>query len=77
MLCDMSGVESSDRQSLIEVRLSGPGRLEGLVRGRRAAGDSWRSIARQVHELTGVTVSHEALRRWYPETTTENVIPTS
>lgn len=38
-----------------------------MVRTRRAKGVGWREIARDVSERTGVNISHETLRQWYPE----------
>lgn len=43
------------------------GQLEEFVRSRRAKGRSWRLISRDLYEATGVDVSYETLRVWFPE----------
>ncbi|GJJ21090.1 hypothetical protein [Mycolicibacterium mageritense] len=53
-------------QGLIEAHLRGKS-LRGLVFGARRSGRSWQSIADEVRELTGVIVSRETLRNWYPD----------
>lgn len=50
-------------QQLVEVRLGRD--LATYVNGLRSAGLSWREIADDVHQRTGVQVSYEALRSWY------------
>lgn len=50
-------------QQLVEIRLGRD--LATYVNGLRAAGLSWREIAEDVHQRTGVQVSYEALRSWY------------
>lgn len=44
-----------------------PGGLHDFVRGLRGRDKSWRVIARTIYEKVGVDVSHEALRRWFPD----------
>lgn len=51
---------------LIEHQLKGTS-LRGLVFTRRRAGVSWQAIANEVRDLTGVIVSRETLRNWYPD----------
>lgn len=51
--------------SLIEERLNGI-TLADFIAARRPY-VSWREIARQLSEQTGVTVSHEALRLWFAD----------
>lgn len=41
------------------------GRLEEFVTTRRDAGRSWRLIARDVREATGVDVTFETVRGWF------------
>jgi hypothetical protein len=52
---------------LIEERLDGT--LEEFVRTRRPLTPpaSWRQIAAEIKDATGVTVSHESLRAWFAE----------
>lgn len=40
---------------------------DALVEQRRAEGISWRKIATEIYDLTGIDVTHETLRSWYPE----------
>lgn len=42
--------------------------LDEFVTNRRTSGRSWRLIARDLLEATGVDVTYETLRSWYPET---------
>lgn len=44
------------------------GGLDEFVATRRADGRSWRLIARDLHEETGLDVTHETLRTWFVET---------
>lgn len=53
----------SPTRTLANDRLGGG--LDALVAERRHAGVSWRLIAREVHERTGVDVTFETLRIWY------------
>lgn len=53
----------SPTRALANERLSGG--LDELVGARRSAGVSWRLIAREIHERTGVDVTYETLRIWY------------
>lgn len=41
------------------------GKLDEFVGSRRADGRSWRLIARDLHEATGLDVTHETLRTWF------------
>jgi hypothetical protein len=52
---------------LIEERLDGT--LADFVRARRPAAPpaSWRQIASEIKELTGVEVTHESLRKWFAD----------
>ena len=43
-----------------------PNGLAFFVGARRGAGKSWRAIAAEVREATGIAVSHESLRLWFP-----------
>ncbi|KDE14218.1 hypothetical protein [Rhodococcus aetherivorans] len=51
---------------LIEMQLKGK-TLSALVSTERRNGRSWQSIADEVHKRTGVCVSRETLRKWFPE----------
>lgn len=41
------------------------GKLDEFVGERRAAGRSWRLIARDLLDATGIDVTHETLRSWF------------
>ncbi len=49
---------------LIEARLDGT--LADLVAARRPE-TSWRDIAEEVYEKTGIEVSYEAVRGWFAD----------
>jgi hypothetical protein len=51
-------------QQLAELKLGGS--LEQWVTDRRTRGDSWRTIARDLHAETNIAVSDETLRQWFP-----------
>lgn len=53
-------------RSLIEVQLKGRS-LAALVTNSRRKGQSWQAISDEVRDLTGVVVSRETLRGWFPE----------
>lgn len=53
------------KQELLELRLGSL--LSEYVRERRARGAGWRPIADDLRQATGVEVSWETLRSWYPE----------
>lgn len=61
----MSAPTLTPKQELIESRLECS--LQGWVKKRRAKNASWQKIADEIHGATGVTVSGQALRLWYPE----------
>lgn len=42
------------------------GGLDVFVADRRARGRSWRRIAQDILEVTGVDVTYETIRSWYP-----------
>ena len=48
--------------------LGDAGPLEELVADRRNQGVSWRKIAAELRDLTGIDVTHETLRSWFAET---------
>lgn len=41
--------------------------LDDIVTEARAAGVGWRTITARIRQATGLDVSHETLRAWYPE----------
>lgn len=41
--------------------------LESFVQLERAKGTSWRHIAREVYEATGVDLAHQSIVNWYGE----------
>lgn len=47
--------------------LGDAGPLEDLVLRRRSEGVSWRKIAAELRDLTGIDVTYETLRSWFPE----------
>jgi hypothetical protein len=51
---------------LVESKLGG-GTLADYVAARRAT-TSWRAMAADLSQRTGLTVSHETLRLWFQET---------
>lgn len=63
----MSGMadNSSLRYQLIEARLKERGVVFTDFIAARRPGTSWRHIASELEELTGVAVGHEILRRWF------------
>jgi hypothetical protein len=48
---------------LVELRLGRS--LAGYVGERRAAGEDWRSIVREIGADAGVEISRETLRSWF------------
>jgi FMN-dependent NADH-azoreductase len=52
-------------QRLADVLLDG--KLSEFVSARRAKNRSWRLIARDLYEQTGIDLTYETLRRWYPD----------
>ena len=52
-------------QELADLKLGG---LDEFVKVRRARGDAWRIISRDIHDAVGLDVSIETLRSWYPDT---------
>ena len=56
--------------------LLGDDSLEQFVRGRRLEGLSWRTIAGNLYDVTGVEVPAETIRQWYGgQEPTEEVAP--
>lgn len=51
---------------LVEARLGGPGALDRYVEQHKAT-RSWRTMAADLSEQTGVTVTYETLRGWYAD----------
>jgi len=41
--------------------------LEQFVRSRRSQGVPWRRVALDVYDATGLAVTHESLRSWFPD----------
>lgn len=54
-------------KSALEKLLGEDDTLEAFVRTRRAEGTSWRQISVDLHNATGVLVTHESLRAWFPD----------
>lgn len=55
------------KHQLADARLGADGPLGSFVRSRRAAGLSWRRIERDLLDRTGVDVTGETLRTWFPD----------
>lgn len=55
----------SHTQQLAELKLGSS--LEDFVRTRRNDGTSWRRITLELRDRTGIDVTHETLRSWYPD----------
>lgn len=53
-------------EKLADVLLGDQGPVEDFVRSRRAAGRSWRLIARDLYDATDhqIDVTHETVRSW-------------
>lgn len=51
---------------LVEARLGGEGSLARYVEERRAS-TSWRTMAADLTERTGESVTHETLRLWFAD----------
>lgn len=51
----------------IEAKLGGPGEVEAFIRTRRATKRSWRFIARDLEEATGIEVTEQTVRLWFPD----------
>lgn len=61
---------TSRTYQLIEERLDGT--LADYVRERRPAQATWRQLAAEIEEKTGVNVSYETLRSWFTADRTES-----
>ena len=48
-------------QHLLSVKL---GDLDAYVTARRDAGKSWRAIALEIRDTTGIEITNETLRSW-------------
>jgi hypothetical protein len=57
-------------KALIEAKLT-TAVLDDMVAECRQAGRSWRVIANEVRYFTGVNISGETLRGWYPDLQTQ------
>lgn len=55
----------SPLHDLIQTRLGRD--LSTYVGTRRKRGHTWREIASDLTSVTGVKVTYESLRRWYPD----------
>lgn len=49
----------------VEAKLGPTGSLDDFVAQRYAAMSSWRTIAAELTEKTGIKVNHETLRLWF------------
>lgn len=57
--------QPSPLYQLIEARLGGT--LPDLVAARRPPRKSWREVADEIQERTGIQISDETLRIWFAE----------
>jgi hypothetical protein len=55
----------TNTQRLLDLLLEG--QLDAFVTERRARGEPWRTIARDLYDQTDVDVTGETLRAWYGE----------
>lgn len=55
--------------------LLGAESLERFVRTRRDSDMPWRRIAYELYERTGVDVTHESLRKWFPDKKKPEQVP--
>lgn len=62
-------IPTTHTAQLLDLKLEGG--LEEFVTFRRKLGVSWRNIARQIHDATGVAVTHETIRAWFPDDAAE------
>lgn len=60
----LSVMPRSARFQLLQVRL---GRDLAQYVASRYPQDSWRVIANDLTQITGLSISHETLRTWFPE----------
>lgn len=58
-----SEVRASQLYRLVEGRLDGT--LPDYVQKALSSSMSWRTMAADLHERTGIKVSHETLRSWF------------
>lgn len=63
-------------QALIDLKLRGRS-LDSLVIQHRRVGNSWQIIADEIRRLTGVIVSRETVRNWYPGLRTSELATSS
>lgn len=63
----MDAMTTSPTRKLIDQQLAANGehKLDTIVKRQRRAGDSWDTIAYQVRDATGITITGQTLRRWY------------
>lgn len=57
--------DASPTQQLADLKLDG--QLDAFVKSRRTLGMSWRLVARELWQQTGIDITYETLRSWYPE----------
>jgi len=57
-------VSSSPTRRLLDHLI--PEGVDVFVADRRARGYSWRRIARDIEDATGIEVTYETVRSWFP-----------
>lgn len=67
----MATTTSSLRQAV--ERLLGDESLDDFVTSRRKLDVSWRRVRDELRDTTGVDVTHETLRSWFPDPDAEVV----
>lgn len=69
MMTDERTPPVSDRRLLVQAHFDrqGLGPVGQWIQERRAERMSWGRMSRVLHELTGMDVSYETLRRWYSD----------
>ena len=62
---------TSTAYQLADIKLAEHGGVADYIATKRTAGRSWRLISRDLYEDTGLDITFETLRRWFPETETK------
>lgn len=61
----MEPATATPKRQLIDLKMGG--KLDANVRGWRDQNTSWRVIAHRILQTTGVDVTPESVRDWFPE----------
>lgn len=63
-------MQRTPAHELADHKLGEEGALEALVRSARDEGRSWEAIARNLHADHAITITGEALRKWFAASAT-------